>query len=496
MDTTTADGPDGNDRETSPSQATDAPAPAASAGEQAAARRGTVADAARTLAAVAMLGAAVIHFALAPDHLSEQTSHGVFFLVVGWAQLLGAAALAFSWRPLRTWLLGTAGLNAGVAALWLLTRTAGLPGEESEAIGFPDALASGLEVFAALAAVAVALDWLVDREIRRPALAVTGVPVVAMVAVVTASVVPSLGGGHSHGDDDGHDGHGADGSGELAGAGGDHDDHAGGEGADDWDSRRISALTGYLPDGEAESYRQINIEYLSEQIRARSKTLDDLPEAEREARLAEFVEWSVDNALEGENGAATGAEPTMHSHGISEWQDITDPADQIQLQTELRVAGEVIAAMPTAAEALAAGYIQVTPYVPGIGAHYLNVRLLTADGFDPASPEMLLYNGNEPTSELVGLSYAVLGDEAPEGFVGPNDEWHVHPSLCIVGVLVVGPDHTPDDLCASIGGEKGMPFDKPMWMGHLWQVPGWESPWGLFSGENPVVNLATADLGV
>jgi hypothetical protein len=66
--------------------------------------------------------------------------------------------------------------------------------------------------------------------------------------------------------------------------------------------------------------------------------------------------------------------------------------------------------------------------------------------------------------------------------------------LCIVGVLVVGPDSTPDDLCASIGGEKGMPFEKPMWMGHLWQVPGWESPWGLFSGENPVVNLATADL--
>ena len=32
-----------------------------------------------------------------------------------------------------------------------------------------------------------------------------------------------------------------------------------------------------------------------------------------------------------------------------------------------------------------------------------------------------------------------------------------------------------------------------MWMGHLWQVPGWESPWGLFSGENPVINLATTD---
>jgi hypothetical protein len=440
-----------------------------------------------------MLGAAVIHFAFAPDHLSEQTSHGVFFLVVGWAQLLGAAALAFSWRPLRAWLLGSAGLNAGVAALWLLTRTAGLPGEPSEPVGFPDALASGLEVVAAVAALAVALGWLVDREIRRPALAVTGVPVVAMVAVVTASVVPSLGGGHAHGEGDGHGGHGADGSGEMA-AGHGHG-AAAGEGSDDeWNARRIAALTGHLPEDESERYRQINVEFLSEQIRARSETLGELPEAEREATIAEFVEWSVDNALEGENGAATGDEPTMHSHGVTEWQDITDPADQTRLQAELQTAGTVIAAMPTAADAVAAGYFQVTPYVPGIGAHYLNPRLLTGDGFDPAKPEMLLYNGNEPTSELVGLSYAVLGDEAPEGFVGPNDEWHVHPSLCIVGVLVVGPDSTPEDMCASIGGHKGMPFEKPMWMGHLWQVPGWESPWGLFSGENPVVNLATSDL--
>jgi len=33
-----------------------------------------------------------------------------------------------------------------------------------------------------------------------------------------------------------------------------------------------------------------------------------------------------------------------------------------------------------------------------------------------------------------------------------------------------------------------------MWMGHLWQIEGWESPWGLFSGENPLLNLANADL--
>ncbi len=461
----------------------------------------TVADAARTLAALTMLGAGIIHFAFAPDHLSEQTSHGVFFLVVGWSQLLGAAALAFSWRPQRTWLLGTAVLNAGVAALWLLTRTAGLPGEDAEAVGFPDSLASGLEVIAAVSALAVALGWLAEREVRRPALAVTGLPALAMVAVVTASVVPSMGGGHAHGAGEGHDdGHGTGSSAEAADGhahgGAAEGESAGAGSTEDWNEQRLAALTGYLPEDEVARVRQINIEYLAEQIRNRSRALRDVPEAEREARIAEFVEWSVNNALLAENGTEGGGdEPTMHSHGITEWQTITDPADQAELQEQLQTAGVVIGQMGTAADAVAAGYFQVTPYVPGIGAHYLNVDLLQSDGFDSAKPEMLLYNGNEPTSVLVGLSYAVLGDEPPEGFVGPNDEWHVHPSLCIIGALVVGPDSTPEDMCESVGGEKGMPFDKPMWMGHLWQVPGWESQWGLFSGENPVVNLATTDVG-
>src|SRR5262245_3111021 len=161
------------------------------------------------LAAIAMLGAAIIHFAFAPDHLSEQTSHGVFFLVTGWAQLLGAGALAFGWRPQRAWLYGTAAFNLGVAAVWLVSRTAGLPGEEPEAVGFPDSLASALEVFAAVAALAVVLGWATLPAERRPRLGFTAVPLVALVAVVSASVVPALGGGHSHAHGEGgHDEHG------------------------------------------------------------------------------------------------------------------------------------------------------------------------------------------------------------------------------------------------------------------------------------------------
>lgn len=452
-------------------------------------------DVARTVAVLALVGAAVIHFAFAPDHLRDQTSHGVFFLVAGWFQLTAAAALALRWPPVRTWQLGTAAANLGVAALWLLTRTAGLPGDEAEAVGFPDTLATVLEVVAASLLLALALGRVPARSLRPSSLAVAGLPAVAMVALVTASVVPSLGGSHDHGDEEadgahGHatgdqalDGHATDGH-EAAG-------HDGDTASGDWPAQRLAALTGYMPDDQVEAFRQMNIDYLSEQIRTRSRALGDLPEAEREERIAEFAAWSVDHALEAEE--PSGDEPTMHVHGPAAWQPITDPAEQVELQQQLQTAGTVIPEFLTAADAVATGYFQVTPYVPGIGAHYLNVDLLTRDGFDPAQPEMLLYNGNEPTSELIGLSYAVLGDEAPEGFVGPNDEWHEHPSLCIVGGLVVGPDSTPDELCESIGGEKGMPWDASMWMGHLWQVPGWESPWGLFSGENPTINMATSE---
>ncbi len=464
----------------------------------------TVPDVARWLAAIATLGAAVIHFVFAPAHMSDQVSHGVFFLVVAWAQLLAAIALGFDWRPRRTWLLGVAALNAAVAVVWLITHTSGLPGRAAEGVGFPDSLATVLEVTAAVAALAIAYGWLADRAVHRPSLAVAGVPTLAVVAIVTASVVPALGGGHNHGDDGNdtaggaraHDMPGMTAE-EMAQLGG----QSGGSGTAtataapaNWDQQRMEALEGYLPKSEISRLTAVNEDYLTNLIMTRSRTVKDMPAAEREVTVKKFAKWSVANALTAENDTHSSM-PSMHTHGLVPWQNITEPAQQAELQHQLQVAGTVIGKYPTAADAMKAGYFQVTPYVPGIGAHYLDVGKLTHDGFDPANPEMLLYNGNDPGAKLVGLSYAVLSDKPPAGFVGSNDMWHNHPSLCIVGNIVVGPDSTPASLCSSVGGHKGMPFDHTMWMEHLWQVPGWESPWGIFSGENPVVNMATSDVG-
>ena len=56
------------------------------------------------------------------------------------------------------------------------------------------------------------------------------------------------------------------------------------------------------------------------------------------------------------------------------------------------------------------------------------------DVFDPAEPEFLQYNGNGPTARAGG--HVVLRAHRqtglpPEGFVGNNDWWHHHPTLCL-----------------------------------------------------------------
>jgi len=100
-------------------------------------------------------------------------------------------------------------------------------------------------------------------------------------------------------------------------------------------------------------------------------------------------------------------------------------------------------------------------------------------------PEMLLYDRSGEDGEMVGLSYwARTGPDAPpEGFAGPNDLWHQHIGLCIGASGVVGNEETTKEECARRGGQKTDGSDA--WMVHAWVVPGWESAWGLFSGEHP-----------
>jgi hypothetical protein len=175
-------------------------------------------------------------------------------------------------------------------------------------------------------------------------------------------------------------------------------------------------------------------------------------------------------------------DPEFHEHGVAQPEQPLDPPTRTQLGGQLVTAREVALAYPTVADAEAAGYRKVTRYIPLIGAHYMRFTNL-GDGFVTDAPEMLLFDGTEPDSRIVGLSYFVVGSQEPGGFAGPNDHWHQHKGLCLKGLLVVGGERVSEEECARRGGRKAN--DLNAWMVHAWVVPGWESPQGVFSPEHP-----------
>jgi hypothetical protein len=160
-----------------------------------------------------------------------------------------------------------------------------------------------------------------------------------------------------------------------------------------------------------------------------------------------------------------------------------DAATRSQLTPQVEQADAVVAELRTVADAEAAGYRRVSPYLPCIAAHYVKTEALTGNGFDPREPEIVLFTGTEPDSEVVGLSYLVYADDEPEGFAGPNDVWHNHERLCIGDDGVIGIETATEEGCRARGGR--MRDVGNIWMTHMWNVPGWESSWGMFSSEHP-----------
>jgi hypothetical protein len=182
------------------------------------------------------------------------------------------------------------------------------------------------------------------------------------------------------------------------------------------------------------------------------------------------------------------APAATHSHGGVTAEVPLTRDERAELAAQLEVARSAAMQYPTVADALAAGYTKVTGYVPLIGAHYINWSLMDAN-FDVSKPEMLLYDGTDATSTIVGLSYYLFSDTPPSPFAGPNDHWHQHIGLCIKDGVVVGGEQTTPEQCAARGGTKANVGNG--WMVHAWVVPGWESPQGVFSPEHPGL---TADL--
>jgi len=175
-----------------------------------------------------------------------------------------------------------------------------------------------------------------------------------------------------------------------------------------------------------------------------------------------------------------------HNHHGALAQLPIDSATRQELAAQQALAQTAVTRYPTVADALKAGYHMSTVYLPCIGAHYTNVSLVGS--FNPATPSELLYDGTDPGSKILGLSYLLVHPGgAPDGFAGPNDVWHQHSQnggLCLnpAGV-VIGSEAMSQKTCESRGGRKsGL---KDIWMVHDWVAPGWSCSWGVFAAECP-----------
>ncbi len=190
-------------------------------------------------------------------------------------------------------------------------------------------------------------------------------------------------------------------------------------------------------------------------------------------------------------GAAPG------SCNIDEARQAQIPDQPLNAATRATLAKQLIAARtaalryPTVADALNGGFVPAGKFSPETGAHY--VKLAVPSGFDPANPGSLIYDGNSPTSKIIGLMYLSMTLNPPEGFAGPNDHWHRHTNTCVefTGGKIVVPFAADSSVTkAQCDGVHGDFMRETVWMVHAWVVPGWESPLGVFSHNNPDVKCA------
>ena len=183
-------------------------------------------------------------------------------------------------------------------------------------------------------------------------------------------------------------------------------------------------------------------------------------------------------------------------NGEQHHEDFTQPLDAATRETlaaQLALAREVALQYPTVADAEAAGMRRAGPFSPGLGAHYLNFGAAvksftgqaTIEGDDwIRNPIAWIYDGTNPDSKIAGLFYSGSGATAPEGFAGPNDIWHKHTNICIVNTPTgidtpLGADHDVDPAdCRAVGGNL---IPQTGYLLHVWPVPGYESPEGVFS---------------
>jgi hypothetical protein len=474
------------------------------------------------LALAALTAAAgVVHLVMVPQHAQESTLDGIMFLLAGWAQL-GLAVALLAW-PRRVVLQATAVVNLACVVAWTVSRTTGLPWGAhpgvKEAAGTVDQITTLFEALAVVVALAALIRPELLRSLGDRAVLVGAAAVAAVVVAASVVLTSPEAANHSHGDA-------ADATtpvdARLASASqrcdlgfnpasywheattAGYDTVTGGSLADSTAASAASTAAaapaagghshGAAPAASAAPAAPAAPRAVPsvddgrgsadlDRVMALSTRPGEGAEAGLVSTLARISDEDYEAWLARVSGTATHAGP-------QHWKAMTDQAQCDELADELQRAQDVALAHPTAKDAVEAGYTRVTGYVPGIAAHYMNFGYVD-DEFELEKPEMLLYDGTDDGSAIVGLSYYItMGAEIEptQGFTGDEDAYHVHAGLCVSGAGVIGDSTTTDEECAERGGRK--PLGSGNWMSHAWVVPGCESPWGVFSGNNPLLDVS------
>ena len=389
----------------------------------------------RASIAACAAGAAAIHLAMVPAHMSEWAAEGVAFVISGWIQLAIAALVLVR---NRRWVLLTSIISSALfIGAYVVTRTVGAPFGPMQGVteprAFVDLACVGLEV-ALLALSALAMyrprttaSW------NQQAMVFASIIPVATLLFATTAVTSKSASNHAHACPKG----------------------------------QITAPKPKLAAGSSAA--------------TTSTTL-----------AADGHDDHAGMACVPENDNGYSLLGNGHHHPIV--NNPLDPVTQAALDKQLAITREVALQYPTVASAVAAGYKKAGPYSPGLGSHYTKSTPaeLNAKGvMDEEAlrhPLSLLYFGNDPDSELVGFMYYSISAVEPTGFVGTNDVWHSHTDIC----LKSGPDgvdapfgadlQATNEQCAQVGG---FMLKQTQWMIHVWTVPGYDNLiGGTFQEEN------------
>ncbi|BAN01430.1 putative blue copper protein [Ilumatobacter coccineus YM16-304] len=181
-----------------------------------------------------------------------------------------------------------------------------------------------------------------------------------------------------------------------------------------------------------------------------------------------------------------------------------DAAELAELVSQLDELSAFAVAHADIDTACAEGFVSDRIQTANMGTHLYKVDWIV-DGFDPSKPEILLYALADDTvpdgpvgqcrdgvwdgepMQLIGTSFIippqVIGNEHPETFAGPLDNWHIHYNLCR-GAAEGRDSFLPKSECDAAGGNFSASLG---WMIHAWVDPAHDNDLGVFSMWNSTV---------